>query len=290
MRLKDCDSSAFLPAFADAIEYTTNALDYWVKQATIRAAVFSSPWTLESIEALTEEELLQKYKELSLGKYYHDLPRSYRNQFLFEQIQNQKILTTKKAIESLLKYILVNPDFQLDIDDNITGQLFKYNLFITTDNFPQDDRTENRIKENLKIFVRASAELLKIYFEGKDYFIEQPLIACLSAGTIQGFTYVPDSKNKTIYEPNKFLRINSTTITNATTFYSRLRGVYGFPNSTSYNNTYLKPVFESVTGGTPYTIDASSVFGGYAYASQHDIDNSLRPYQAYINYTVLSAY
>ena len=112
MKLQDCKSSLFLPRFAEGIEYACEALDLWVKESALRASVFSCPWTLESIQALTDEELLQKYTELSLGKYYHDLPREYRNNFLFEQVKYQKILTTKIAIKSLLKYILVNPDFE----------------------------------------------------------------------------------------------------------------------------------------------------------------------------------
>lgn len=289
MKLQDCKSSLFLPRFAEGINYACEALDSWIKESSIRAAVFSCPWTLASIQALTDEELLQKYQELSLGKYYHDLPREYRNNFLFEQIQNQKILTTKKAIESLLKYILVNPDFELEIDDNITNHLFNYDLYITTDSFPLDDKVEHRIKENLKIFVRATAELLNIYYVGKDYYIEQPLIALPNYGDIQGTTTVLSNQDKPNYIPNKFLRVESTIYTTASLFYSRLRGIYGFPNTTSYNNTFLKPVWDSVHGGTPYTINNTSVFGSYAYVSLNDIKANFGG-TSYIIYTVLDAY
>ena len=289
MKLQDCKSSLFLPRFAEGIDYACEALDSWIKESAIRAAVFSCPWTLASIQALTDEELLQKYQELSLGKYYHDLPREYRNNFLFEQIQNQKILTTKKAIESLLKYILVNPDFELEIDDNITNHLFNYDLYITTNSFPLDDKVEHRIKENLKIFVRATAELLNIYYVGKDYYIEQPLVALPNYGDIQGTTIVLSNLDKPNYDPNKFLRVESTIYTTANLFYSRLRNLYGFPNTTYYNNTLLKPVWDSVHGGTPYTINNTSVFGSYAYVSLNDIKANFGG-TSYITYTVLDAY
>lgn len=289
MKLQDCKSSLFLPRFAEGINYACEALDSWIKESSIRAAVFSCPWTLASIQALTDEELLQKYQELSLGKYYHDLPREYRNNFLFEQIQNQKILTTKKAIESLLKYILVNPDFELEIDDNITNHLFNYDLYITTDSFPLDDKVEHRIKENLKIFVRATAELLNIYYVGKDYYIEQPLIALPNYGDIQGTTIVLSNNDKPNYNPNKFIKVESTIYTTASLFYSRLRNLYGFPNTTYYNNTFLKPVWDSVYGGTPYTINNTSVFGSYAYVSLNDIKANFGG-TSYITYTVLDAF
>lgn len=289
MKLQDCKSSLFLPRFAEGIEYACEALDLWVKESAIRAAVFSCPWTLASIQALTDEELLQKYQELSLGKYYHDLPREYRNNFLFEQIQYQKILTTKIAIKSLLKYVLVNPDFELEIDDNITNHLFNYDLYITTDSFPLDGKVEHRIKENLKIFVRATAELLNIYYVGKDYYIEQPLIALPNYGDIQGTTIVLSNQDKPNYNPNKFLRVESTIYTTANLFYSRLRGIYGFPNNTSYNNTFLKPVWDSVHGGTPYTINDTSVFGSYAYVNVNDIISYMGG-TSYITYTILDAY
>lgn len=289
MKLQDCKSSLFLPRFAEGIAYACEVLDSWVKESALRASVFSCPWTLESIQALTDEELLQKYNELSLGKYYHDLPRDYRNNFLFEQVKCQKILTTKIAIKSLLKYILVNPDFELEIDDNIIDHLFNYDLYITTDTFPLDDKVEHRIKENLKIFVRATAELLNIYYIGKDYFVEQPVTALPNAGDIQGTTTVLGSQDKPNYFPNKFIRIESTTYTTANLFYSRLRNLYGFPNSTAYTNTYLKPVWDSVHGGTPYTINYESVFGSYAYVSEYDINYSFG-FTSYITYTILDAY
>lgn len=289
MKLQDCKSSLFLPRFAEGIDYACEALDSWIKESSIRAAVFSCPWTLASIQALTDEELLEKYNELSLGKYYHDLPREYRNNFLFEQIQYQKILTTKIAIKSLLKYVLVNPDFELEIDDNIIYHLFNYNLYITTDSFPLDDKVEHRIKENLKIFVRATAELLNIYYVGKDYYIEQPLIALPNYGDIQGTTIVLSNQDKPNYNPNKFIRVESTIYTTASLFYSRLRIIYGFPNTTSYNNTYLKPVWDAVHGGTPYTINDTSVFGSYAYVSVNDIISAMGG-TSYITYTILDAY
>lgn len=289
MKLQDCKSSLFLPRFAEGIAYACEALDSWIKESAIRAAVFSCPWTLASIQALTDEELLQKYQELSLGKYYHDLPREYRNNFLFEQIQYQKILTTKIAIKSLLKYVLVNPDFELEIDDNITNHLFNYDLYITTDSLPLDDKVEHRIKENLKIFVRATAELLNIYYVGKDYYIEQPLIALPNYGDIQGTTIVLSNLDKPTYNPNKFIKVESTIYTTANLFYSRLRNLYGFPNTAYYNNTFLKPVWDSVYGGTPYTINNTSVFGSYAYVSLNDIKATFGG-TSYITYTVLDAY
>ena len=290
MKLQDCKSSIFLPRFAEGINYACEALDQWIKESALRAAVFSCPWTLASIQALTDEELLEKYQELSLGKYYHDLPREYRNNFLFEQIQNQKILTTKKAIESLLKYILVNPDFELEIDDDITNHLFNYDLYITTDSFPLDDKVEHRIKENLKIFVRATAELLNIYYVGKDYYIEQPLIALPNYGDIQGTTVTLGNRDQTVYSPNKFVRIESTYFTSSTGFYNRLRAVYGFPSTTYYNNTFLKPVWDSVHGGTPYTINNNSIYHGYAYTSENDIKNGLGTNGYNITYTILDAF
>lgn len=289
MKLQDCKSSLFLPRFAEGIDYACEALDSWIKESAIRAAVFSCPWTLASIQALTDKELLQKYQELSLGKYYHDLPREYRNNFLFEQIQYQKILTTKIAIKSLLKYVLVNPDFELEIDDNITNHLFNYDLYITTDSFTLDDKVEHRIKENLKIFVRATAELLNIYYVGKDYYIEQPLIALPNYGDIQGTTTVLSNLDKPNYNPNKFLRVESTIYTTDNLFYSRLRNLYGFPNTTYYNNTFLKPVWDSVYGGTPYTINNTSVFGSYAYVSLNDIKANFGG-TSYITYTILDAF
>jgi hypothetical protein len=183
MKLSDLESMKLMPRYATAYEFACKALDSWMEETHGRADALSSPWTLEGIAALTEEELQQAYKIYSLADYYQELPRDIRNRFLFEQIVNIRKRGTVEALTALMRYIY--PDMTVTFDDvlafdengNIidSNLLHRYGITINLDLDTLPEYVTGRILDNLKRFMRATAALESISYVTTSADIESTL-------------------------------------------------------------------------------------------------------------------
>lgn len=164
MKLSDLESFALMPRFAAAYQFACKALDRWMSPIHSRADALATPWTLEAIEALTDEELQEAYKLYALGDYYPDLPRDYQNRFFYAQMANLRKTATNEAIPALLRYI--NPDGEMDarINDDL-GYLHCYEVDLYLHGNSYSNIMTARVMENLRKFMRASANLLRVTVE-----------------------------------------------------------------------------------------------------------------------------
>lgn len=173
MKLSELESMRLLPRFAEGYEFACNALDEWMKQRVSFKDALESPWTLEGIAALSEDDLQAAYKIYSTADYYPDLPREDRNRFLFEQIVNIRKLGTIDAVKVLMRYIY--PGMSVTIDDTIafddngnvidSSLLHCYDLHINLDLTQLPDYVMGRVADNVRRFMRATAALHSIAYE-----------------------------------------------------------------------------------------------------------------------------
>lgn len=173
MKLSELESMKLLPRFAEAYEFACKAFDEWMKQRVSFKDALESPWTLEGIAALSEDDLQAAYKIYSTADYYPDLPRADRNRFLFEQIVNIRKLGTIEAVKSLMRYIY--PGMSVTIDDRIafdengniidSGLLHCYDLHLNLDLSQLPDYVMGRVADNIRRFMRATAALHSISYE-----------------------------------------------------------------------------------------------------------------------------
>lgn len=173
MKLSELESMKLLPRFAEGYEFACDALDEWMKQRISFKDALESPWTLEGIAALSEEDLRAAYKIYSTAEYYPDLPRATRNRFLFEQIVNIRKLGTIEAVKALMRYIY--PGMSVTIDDTIAFDengnvidstlLHCYDVHIDLDLTQLPDYVMGRVADNVRRFMRATAALHSISYE-----------------------------------------------------------------------------------------------------------------------------
>lgn len=173
MKLSELESMELLPRFAEGYEFACDALDEWMKQCVSFKDALESPWTLEGIAALSEDDLQAAYKIYSTADYYPDLPREDRNRFLFEQIVNIRKLGTIEAVKALMRYIY--PGMSVTIDDTIafddngnvidSSLLHCYDLHINLDLTQLPDYVMGRVADNVRRFMRATAALHSISYE-----------------------------------------------------------------------------------------------------------------------------
>lgn len=173
MKLSELESMKLLPRFAEAYEFACKAFDEWMAQRVSFKDALESPWTLEGIAALSEDDLQAAYKIYSTADYYPDLPRAARDQFLFEQIVNIRKLGTIEAVKALMRYIY--PGMSVTIDDKIafdsngnvidSSLLHCYDLHINLDLTQLPDYVMGRVADNVRRFMRATAALHSISYE-----------------------------------------------------------------------------------------------------------------------------
>ena len=173
MKLSELESMKLLPRFAEGYEFACKAFDEWMKQRVSFKDALESPWTLEGIAALSEDDLQAAYKIYSTADYYPDLPRADRNRFLFEQIVNIRKLGTIEAVKALMRYIY--PGMSVTIDDKIafddngnvidSSLLHCYDLHINLDLTQLPDYVMGRVANNVRRFMRATAALHSISYE-----------------------------------------------------------------------------------------------------------------------------
>lgn len=173
MKLSELESMQLLPRFAEAYEFACNAFDEWMKQRVSFKDALESPWTLEGIAALSEDDLQAAYKIYSTADYYPDLPRADRNRFLFEQIVNIRKLGTIEAVKALMRYIY--PGMSVTIDDAIAFDdngnvidstlLHCYDVHINLDLTQLPNYVMSRVTDNIRRFMRVTASLHNIAYE-----------------------------------------------------------------------------------------------------------------------------
>lgn len=173
MKLSELESMRLLPRFADGYEFACDALDEWMKQRVSFKDALESPWTLEGIAALSEDDLQAAYKIYSTADYYPDLPRADRNRFLFEQIVNIRKLGTIEAVKALMQYIY--PGMSVAIDDTIAFDgngnvidstlLHCYDVHINLDLTQLPNYVMSRVTDNIRRFMRVTASLHSIAYE-----------------------------------------------------------------------------------------------------------------------------
>lgn len=173
MKLSELESMKLLPRFAEAYEFACKAFDEWMAQRVSFKDALESPWTLEGIAALSEDDLQAAYKIYSTAEYYPDLPRAARDQFLFEQIVNIRKLGTIEAVKALTRYIY--PGMSVTVDDTIafdengnvidSSLLHCYDLHLNLDLSQLPDYVMGRVMDNVRRFMRATAALHSISYE-----------------------------------------------------------------------------------------------------------------------------
>ena len=119
MRLSNIESRKLLPRFASKIAWLMDALDSIIKPISARVKSIDAPLTLESIAALTDEELEVLYDQYGVAQYYPELSRSTRDLMLYEMCKIYRYLGTPHAIELLCNYIFDNVPLNVHVLDNL---------------------------------------------------------------------------------------------------------------------------------------------------------------------------
>lgn len=167
--VKTVDLLPRTPEIEARIEWVCNAFDLFIKGVDTRRKALSAPYSLASIQALTDEELQAYFDEFGLAKYYADIPRSARENMLYDQWRFLRKLGTKAAFLALCQYIFGDNPVDLTIVDNLAfddngvlkdeSLIDLYDAIITADN-PQLDKFQiSRIFANLTRFGRVSQKL-----------------------------------------------------------------------------------------------------------------------------------
>ena len=166
MRLKDIHSALLLPEFSEKAAFLQDGFDILIKSNIDRLPAIDAPLTLESIEALTDEELQAFYAEYCIAEYYPDLSRETRNQMLFWMSKLWRFLGTPATVEMLCKYIFDDLDLSLTVTDNLAFDsqgalvdpnsldLFDVTIEPSTNSLPAN--AIQRIEQNVLNFARNS--------------------------------------------------------------------------------------------------------------------------------------
>lgn len=181
MKIDSLDSRRLLPAIetedgqiSEKLAWACAAFDRFVKTADARRLALSAPYSLPSIQALTDEELQEYYKEFGLATYYPDLPRASRDRMLYDEIRLFRKLGTKAAIEAMCQYIFGDNPISLEIIDNLAfddngvltdeSLLDMYDAIVNIENPELSAFNISRIFANLTKFNRDSQQLRYMTF------------------------------------------------------------------------------------------------------------------------------
>ena len=182
MKLKDVQSKELLPSWAVNAEWLQNGLDLAVRSISARIPGMGAPFTLDAVKALSDEELEALYEQIGIVKYYPDLSRSTRENFIFEIYTNARYLGTPAVVEKLIKYIFDGQPVNVTIHDNLafdsSGSLVDRSLLDTYDielNIPVANLPAlvlSRLYENLYNLVRNTQKLRAVEFTFDDENID----------------------------------------------------------------------------------------------------------------------
>lgn len=206
MKLSNIVSKELLPDFAASISWVMNAFDHIIHVIKARSVSIDSPLTMESIEALTDEELQALYAQYGLALYYPDISRARRNWMLYNMARIWRYLGTPKAVEFLCQYIFSDIDIELKVHDNgafdTDGRLVNPDLVDVFDIeiipgvtiLPPE--ANQRILENVIRFSRNSQALRQIYYS-YDTFVSQTVSPALP---YNGIVAVENVLNESVCE------------------------------------------------------------------------------------------
>lgn len=175
MKLSNIESKQLLPRFADKIAWVQNAFDAIVKAVFSRAKSIDAPLTMESIQALNDDELQALYEQYGIAQYYPDLSRDTRDKMLYEMCRIYRYLGTPKAVEILCNYIFDGVPLNLKVIDNQafdddgnlidSDMLDVFDIQIEPIEAVLDEDTHARILANVIRFSRNSQALRYIFYD-----------------------------------------------------------------------------------------------------------------------------
>lgn len=159
MRLKDIISTGLLPRFAADAAWMQVALDAWIRPSVEQFAALGAPFTLEAVQALTDDELQELYNEYNIVEYYPDLNRTTRELMIYNISILRRRLGTKAAVVALVQYAFDGLELSVDIYDNLAfneaGELVDeslidvYDVEITLSDAVLTDEIRNRLLKNI---------------------------------------------------------------------------------------------------------------------------------------------
>lgn len=192
MKLKDIQSWALLPQFAEDAAYLQKAFDLIIKPNVERIKSLSQPLSIEAIHALTDDELQLLYDQYGVAEYYPDLDRSVRDMMLYNIVRYYRWLGTPKVMEILCKYIFNGFELEAIVWDNLAWDngdlvhpelLDMYDVEVIPGGNVLPDNALYRILANIIRFSRNTQTLRDIWFTMPDNDISVSARVGLPYGT-----------------------------------------------------------------------------------------------------------
>lgn len=192
MKLKDIQSWALLPQFAEDAAYLQKAFDLIIKPNVERIKSLSQPLSIEAIHALTDDELQLLYDQYGVAEYYPDLDRSVRDMMLYNIVRYYRWLGTPKVMEILCKYIFNGFELEAIVWDNLAWDngdlvhpelLDMYDVEVIPCGNVLPDNALYRILANIIRFSRNTQTLRDIWFTMPDNDIDVSACVGLSYGS-----------------------------------------------------------------------------------------------------------
>lgn len=206
MKLKDIQSWALLPQFAEDAAFLQKAFDLIIKPNVERIKSLSQPLSIEAIHALTDDELQLLYDQYGVAEYYPDLDRSVRDMMLYNIVRYYRWLGTPKVMEILCKYIFNGFELEAIVWDNLAWDngdlvhpelLDMYDVEVIPGGNVLPDNALYRILANIIRFSRNTQTLRDIWFTMPDNDIS--VSACI--GLPYGTSGVINIDNYSVCEP-----------------------------------------------------------------------------------------
>lgn len=179
MKTNDLNSFSLMPPFAASYAFACKVLDDWMTQNWMRAKVLSAPWSLDALNALTDEELINLYKIYSVLPYYPELEKENRIQLLYLQNALRQRTTTADAIKQIIKY-LANGTYArvlINIED-----LYQYSISLYSEYINFTNEYYNAIINCCRELLRPSQELLTIDSHTNDLEVDSDIWALAIVG------------------------------------------------------------------------------------------------------------
>lgn len=182
MKTNDLNSFSLMPSFAGYYQFACKVLDDWMAQNWMRANVLTAPWSLDALNALTDEELISLYKIYSELPYYPELEKENRIQLLYLQNTLRQRTTTADAIKQIIKY-LANGTYArvlINIED-----LYQYSISLYSEYINFTAEYYNAIINCCRELLRPSQELLTIDSHTYDLDVDSDIWGLAIVGEVK---------------------------------------------------------------------------------------------------------
>lgn len=182
MKTNELNSFSLMPSFAAYYEFACKVLDYWMAQNWMRAKVLTAPWSLDALNALTDEELINLYKIYSVLPYYPELDKENRIQLLYLQNTLRQRTTTEYAIKQIIKY-LANGTYArvlINIED-----LYQYSISLYSEYINFTNEYYNAIINCCRELLRPSQEFLTFDSHVYDMEVDSDIWALAIVGEVK---------------------------------------------------------------------------------------------------------